>query len=215
MGNSTSCAWPDWSEHEISYPPDSFEYDGAGCMFVQDGQFIACVHSQTYKSGRIKISGFGGKREVGENWIQTAFRETVEEFFHVSLTAVQDPAAFYNDLKRSIAPSRVLFQNKESFKYLTLVFGFSELVRFLRICKRHLKTSPVYATFPTSIQAALMGRRPVAGAEIFHLILWPLQFENALMEFSMDLMVDIRHLERGVCLISDDDELIIEKESHA
>ena len=195
-------------------------------MFVEDEQFIACVHSQTYKSGRIKISGFGGKREAGENWIQTALRETVEEFFHVSLSSVQDPAAFYNDLKRSIAPSRILFQNKESFKYLTIVFGFAELARFLRVCKRHLKTSPVYPTFPTSIPSALMSRRAVGGAEIFHLILWPLRFENALMEFSMDLIVDIRRLtgdllERGVCLIADEEDGLVgtssssEKESNA
>jgi hypothetical protein len=210
MGNTNTSAWPDWSEHEVAYPPDSFEYDGAGCMFADDSTFIACVHSQPYKNGRIKISGFGGKREAGENWEQTALRETVEEFFHISLASVRDPEAFYYDLKRAIAPRTVLFQNKEAFKYLTLVFGFAELERFLRVCERYLRTSPVYPKFPTSIEDALLGRRSVAGTEVFHLIAWPLRFNNALLEFSMDLMVDIRRLtgefiEKGVCLISDED----------
>ena len=135
-------------------PPETPIY-GAGCMFINDTHTLAGIHTPR-RNHEVRICGFGGKAEGQEPWWQTAFRETIEEFFHV--TSI--PNTLLHALQ-SLQPIRIL--RAENPSYITLVYSFKQLSTFLKICASHI-TSPLYAKMPKTVEDLVFRRRYVGNA---------------------------------------------------
>lgn len=137
-------------------------YMGAGCVFT-DGKHVLAGY-QPHKKFPC-VSGIGGHKENGETYYQTAYRETVEEIFHVSHVSSQ----LIETLTRQLPPRR-----EENHKnYIILHYNFQDLKRFLKICKQSGLKSPLYTKFPQTLIQTIRTREIVDGAEISHLCLLP------------------------------------------
>jgi hypothetical protein len=188
MGCSQSSVLPPptWEQYESLYPTTK-EYYGAGCMWVSQTHILAGIHSYQSRSHKPKkISGFGGKANKGECWWQTAFRETIEEFFDVK----KIPEALLLKLRSKLVPRTVLEQITPS--YLTLVYTWNDLRVFLKICQSYLKQSTLYAQFPRTPEDLVFGRCfATQKSEISHIVFWPLHFTGSHFRFSSDLLDDL------------------------
>jgi hypothetical protein len=193
MGNkSAKSAWAKW---DAQY---SDSYIGAGCMFVDERTCLVGIQQKDRKN---IISGFGGKCLTNEHWRVTAFRETIEEMFHI----FKIPTALLAELERTLIPAKVL----SSEGYITLVYTFKQLRMFLRNCKKHLVTSPLYYKFPTDVQSLQNNRRIVPNeCEVSHILLWPRYFEGTRYKISNDFISDLVQLNHNIRLTEYD---IIEK----
>lgn len=184
MGCSTSIpqsqpqAW--WEQ-----PITSTHVYGAGCMFINDTHTLAGIHTPR-RNHQVRVCGFGGKTEGEEPWWQTAFRETVEEFFQPTTI----PYNLYHALK-ILEPIRIL----KTEDYLTLVYTFKQLRTFLKICKRHI-TSPLYPLMPASAEELIFKRSvgSMEGVEIMDIVLWPLKNPHRRFRISKEFMGDMRTL---------------------
>ncbi len=168
------------------YPPTN-EYYGAGCLWASNTHFLAAIHTRQSRSHKPKkISGFGGKAKSGEAWWDTAFRETVEEIFDVKTV----PTELLTRLRKVLVPRAILHQTSPS--YLTLVFSMDDMKRFLFLCKKYIKATPLYATFPTSAYDVVFERTyATEKSEIAHIVFWPRYFAGSHFRFSSDLLHDL------------------------
>lgn len=144
----------------FAYPSS---YKAAGCLFFTERLLLAGY--QPHKKQPI-LSGLGGLRKATELPAQTAFRETVEELYHVEHV----PRELIERLQKKLIPNAVLDEDG----YVVLVFDLFQLLKLLRICKNYGVKSPLYSTMPTTLDDLLMKRLPDPSAEISHLCLFPL-----------------------------------------
>ena len=82
-------------------------YIGAGCTFLNDTHVLCGYQPHKRKAG---ITGIGGKREPGESILDTAFRETIEELFNLTVV----PPEVLNKLKDKLKPQRISFSPLDS-----------------------------------------------------------------------------------------------------
>lgn len=157
-------------------------------MFVNKTHILAGLHTAR-RQYQVRVCGFGGKANPGEKWYETAFRETIEELFHVS----RIPSALFNDLLH-ICPQTVIYY-EDDFPYATIVYSFEQLPVFMKVCRKHLHQSPLYPIFPTTLQTLLETRLPARDTEIMQCILWPRSVRNRHFRISKEFMTDIRRLE--------------------
>lgn len=182
MGSSCSSVLPS------PPPPPSFpEYTGAGILFV--GGPVALAGVQKYwrvsKQGSQGIlSGFGGSREAGDtDWLHTAWREVVEELFHVKNV----PAPLLQ-LLRSRIPLPIPPLITCTSGYILLHLGFAELEVALTLCRKHGIQSELYKTMPTTVSDLVMKRSPSTQAELGPLALLPISHRVVISEqFTGDL----------------------------
>ncbi len=174
MGCTSSVPW------SSSYP--TWNHSGAGCMFVGPQHVLLGLHA-TRKS-EVRMSGLGGKKEAGESWYITAIRETVEELFHVSVI----PTSLFAALEQ-IRPVHVFIEPDS--RYVCIVYSLQDLPRFLGICRRFLQ-SPLYPSFPRSVDDLLYRRAMNADAEIMQLVVWPHCVPNRRFRITKDLIEDLR-----------------------
>ena len=165
------------------YP--AWSVKGAGCMFVNSTHVLAGLHTPRKRS-EIRVCGMCGKTESGETWYTTAIRETIEELFHVHVI----PTSLYSALL-CIEPSQVIYHEEDS--YVCIVYGIEDLPRFLKIC-RHFLHSPLYSSFPRSVDELLTGRVSIVDAEIMQFILWPRSISHRRFRITKDLMSDIQRI---------------------
>lgn len=162
---------------------------GAGCMFINDTHTLAGIHTPR-RNHEVRICGFGGKAEGEEPWWQTAFRETIEEFFHV--TSI--PNTLFRALQ-SLQPIRIL--RAEDPVYITLVYSFAQLKTFLKLCANHI-TSPLYTNMPKTVEDLVFRRQFVGNAgappEIMHIVFWPLQNPYRRFRITKDFLSDMHAL---------------------
>ncbi len=142
-------------------------YMGAGCVFT-DGKHILGGY-QPHKE-KPCISGIGGHAETGETYLQTAYRETVEEIFHVSLI----PPGLVDTLIRKMKPSDI----RNTKGYLILRFSFQDLEMFLSLCKQAKLQSPLYTKFPRNLIETIQQRKLSKEAEMSVLCLLPVVSHN-------------------------------------
>jgi hypothetical protein len=173
MGCTTSVPW------RSSFP--TWNHSSAGCMFVGPRHVLLGLH--TTRKSEVRMSGLGGKKEAGESWYATAIRETVEELFHVSVI----PTPLFAALEQ-IRPLRVFFEQES--RYVCIVYVLQDLPRFLKICRRFLQ-SPLYSSFPRSVEELVYGRAMNAEAEIMQLVVWPHCVPNRRFRITKDLMEDL------------------------
>ena len=139
------------------------EFRAAGTFFT-DGKTVLAGF-QPHKS-KPMISGIGGRRHIGETYLQTAIRETVEELFELEFV----PKELIQTIERKLKPKQV-FQNGS---YIYVVYSFKDLEHLLRIVKKYGFQSRVYTKHPRTILELLQTRIKSSSAEIQSLQLLPI-----------------------------------------
>lgn len=149
------------SKFFLLVPNDPAHY-GAGCVFT-DGKHVLCGYQPQKKSPG--ISGIGGMKEIGETYLETAFRETVEELFDIKTL----PRDLLPELLHTLHPRKM----KMSKGYIQVLFSFEDLTLFLKICKKKGVISPLYSKVPKTLGELIQQRQVSSSAEISHLCLLP------------------------------------------
>jgi hypothetical protein len=142
---------------------------GAGCVFT-DGKHILCGY-QPHKK-KPGITGIGGHKEGEETYLQTAYRETLEELFHITNTAI--PVGLVDTLVRRMAPKKI----KMKKGYVIVTFDFTDLQLFLKICKKAGLRSPLYTRLPKTLLETIQLRGYDLKAEISVLCLLPVVYHD-------------------------------------
>ncbi len=102
---------------------------------------------------------------MGETYLETAFRETVEELFHVK----ELPKGLLSELGMMLHPRKM----KLSKGYIQVFFSFHDLELLLKICKKKGVTSPLYSKVPKTLEELIQQRQISESAELSHLCLLP------------------------------------------
>jgi hypothetical protein len=149
-------------------------YTGAGCIFTDGIQILG-----GYQPKGPYISGLGGHRINGEDYHQTAIRETVEELFDA------EPSEELIYQLQSIPYSKRILNGP----YVALVYNFDDLRTFMEICKVHLNTSTLYKIFPVSLIELVFNRIHDEKSEVQQLYILPLNHELSIdKNFLNDLL---------------------------
>lgn len=138
---------------------------GAGCVFTDGKHVLGGYQPHKKKPG---ISGIGGHKEGEESYLQTAYRETIEEFFHVTNTTI--PIGLVDRLVRQMRPKKI--QMKKG--YVLVTFDFRDLQQFLKLCKKAGLRSSLYPTLPKNLLEVIQMRRYDLTAEISSFALLPI-----------------------------------------
>lgn len=142
---------------------------GAGCVFT-DGKHILCGY-QPHKK-KPGITGIGGHKEGEETYLQTAYRETIEELFHLTNTTI--PIGLIDRLIITMRPKKI----KMKKGYVMVFFDFTDLQQFLKICKKTGLRSPLYTRLPKTLLEVIQMRGCDQKAEISMLCLLPVVFHD-------------------------------------
>jgi hypothetical protein len=146
-----------------TYPP----HMGAGCVFTDGKHILAGYQPHKKHPG---ITGIGGQREGEETYIETAYRETIEELFHVSSI----PIGLIEKLTHKMTPKKI----KMKKGYVIVSFDFEDLQLFLTICKKAGLRSPLYKTMPKTLLETIQLRGTDLKAEISTLCLLPVVYHG-------------------------------------
>jgi hypothetical protein len=149
--------------------PNYPNHMGAGCVFT-DGKHILCGY-QPHKK-KPGITGIGGHKEGDETYLQTAYRETIEELFHVTNTTI--PVGLLDTLIRTMRPKKI----KMKKGYVLVTFDFTDLQQLLKVCKKAGLRSPLYKKIPKNLMEAIQLREIDLKAEISCLCLLPVVFHD-------------------------------------
>ena len=138
-------------------------YESAGCLFTNKTLVLG-----GYQPGKSAshISGIGGTKAPGEEFQQTAFRETLEELYHIE----KFPAGLLDMIEYIIIPAGV----QQNGNYVMIILTFEHLEMILKICKKFSLKSPLYDTIPLKLTDLIFNRRLDTTAEVTHLTLVPL-----------------------------------------
>jgi len=130
------------------------------------------------------LSGFGGSREAGDtDWLHTAWREVVEEIFHIKNV----PAPLLQ-LLRSRIPLPIPPLITCTSGYILLHLGFAELEVALALCASQGIQSDLYKKMPKTVSDLVMMRSPSLQAELGPLALLPISHRVMISEqFTGDL----------------------------
>lgn len=142
---------------------------GAGCVFT-DGKHILCGY-QPHKK-KPGITGIGGHREGTETYLETAYRETIEELFHITNTTM--PVGLIDNLVRTMQPKTI----KMKKGYVLVTFDFVDFNLFLKLCRKAGLRSPLYTRIPKNLLETLQLRKYDAKAEISALCLLPIVYHH-------------------------------------
>lgn len=143
-----------------NYPP----HMGAGCVFTDGKHVLAGYQPHKTKPG---ITGIGGHREGNETYFETAYRETIEEIFHVTHSEI--PKGLIETMTKTLKPKKI----KMKHGYVILTFTFEDLHLFLKLCKKAGLKSPLYAKLPKTLIEVIQCRGCDLKAEISSFALLP------------------------------------------
>ena len=123
-------------------------YKAAGIIFT-DGKHILAG----YQPNKPKpfLSGIGGMKEKGEEYLDTAIRETLEELFEFEYI----PFELIHEIKNTITPVKYI-QNKI---YISVVYTFDDLYEILNILPRYDLNSYLYETIPKTVLELIFRRK--------------------------------------------------------
>lgn len=155
---------------------------GAGCVFTDGKHIVAGYQPEKKKPG---ITGIGGHREGEETYLETAYRETIEEIFHVTKEAI--PVSLLPSLLQNLHPRMV----KMKKGYVLVVFSFEDLAVFLKLCQTSGLRSPLYTKMPKTLIEMIQSRQIDLKAEISILCLLPVvKHEGRMKHFVNPAFVD-------------------------
>jgi hypothetical protein len=142
---------------------NTYDFKAAGVVFTNGTHFLAA--QQPLKPTPM-ISGIGGSREIGETFMITAIRETLEELLGLKNV----PKRLISILIESV-PSNKVIKNKS---YVFIIYNFDNLLKILEVVKKFGIISPLYKKFPENLLDLLLLRIIDPSAELSHLVLLPL-----------------------------------------
>ena len=152
-----------WFTSKVPYKYTITDVDGGGCIFT-DKRLVLAGYQPNKEFPH--ISGIGGHKEPGEEFQQTAFRETLEELFEV----YSFPHGLLEKIEKTIVPQSVI----QNGRYGCIVLTFKDLEEILRICKRYRLQTQLYKQFPLTLKDLVFNRLVYSTAEITHLSLIPM-----------------------------------------
>ncbi len=139
------------------------EFECAGILFTDMNHVLAGYQPNKRKPC---ITGIGGGREEGEDYMETAIRESIEELFNVDEVSPK----LIQTIRDTIHPKQIIMNEY----YVTVVYDFDDLHTFLTLVKQFKVKTNVYDKFPITLMDLLLKRRlTVPKAEIKHLVLLP------------------------------------------
>jgi hypothetical protein len=115
-----------------------------------------------YQPAKKMITGIGGKPLDGEQRLETAMRETVEELFGMSPTRW-----LLNGLLGYYRNRRPVFNGS----YAMYLFSLHDLYDFMAIVRGFMHASPYYVTFPNTLTDLILHRVAPPDAEVTSLAL--------------------------------------------
>lgn len=171
---------------EVNGGDDEEDYIGAGCVFTNGRYILLGFQSRNYL-----MSGIGGKRKEGEDTVQTAFREVIEEIF--GITGVTEECI--EKCKNRIIPVGAFSRDKYHIYVLTFEHIF-DIVNVLNEtgCEG---ASPYFDVLPSRMDELLFNRNAHSGNEVPYLSLIPLVCARNKFRVDKDIFEDIRSLYRN------------------
>lgn len=145
--------------------PNYPNHMGAGCVFTDGKHVLAGYQPHKKKPG---ITGIGGHKEGEETYLQTAYRETIEEMYNV--TNVQIPIGLIDRIVLQMRPKKI----KMKKGYVLVTFTFQDLDLFLKLCKKSGLRSPLYTRMPKTLFEVIQTRGYNLNAEISSFALLPI-----------------------------------------
>lgn len=172
------------STFSISAPP----HVAAGCVITNGKHILAGYQPHKNTPG---ISGFGGHKEGIETFLETAYRETIEELYNIPSYKI--PSGLVTTLTSTLKPSSIKMREDYVMVFLT----FQDFEVFLKICKSAGIESPLFSKPPLTLSDAIHKRAYDSTAEISHLCLLPIVSHSPNMSFvSREFLEDIWEIAR-------------------
>lgn len=151
-------------------------FKAAGCVFT-DGKYILAGYQP--KRSEYNISGFGGSRLDGETYMQTALRETLEEFFEVDI-----PKYLIDEVEKQLKPTATHINES----YVLVQYTFEDLIKILEYSKSACKYTDLYDVFPESLNDLIFNRTHSQKSEVHQLCLLPFKSNIKIgRDFKMDI----------------------------
>jgi hypothetical protein len=157
-------------------------YTGAGILFTEGPVALAGIQKHYKNQSEPILSGFGGRRELADqDWVHTAFRETVEELYNTTSVPMKLIHALRQQIE-SLKPP--IYTNG----YVIIQLNFKDLIKFLKICRKFLLCE-IYKHMPLTLDDLILKRCPSSSSEIGALALIPVAKSITIdPEFLNDLM---------------------------
>jgi len=149
----------------ISKKREFINFKGAGCIFTNKIHILAGYQPNKKEP---TVSGFGGKRQGTETFIETALRETIEELFHIKSTHI--PQGLLDRIRDTVVPERIMYQGP----YRAIIYTFDHLIEILACVKYYIGKSHLYPDgIPMTLNELIIERKIDPSAEISQLCLLP------------------------------------------
>ena len=133
------------------------------------------------------ISGLGGSKQKEESYMQTAWREALEELFELK----EIPATLCEEIMFAIQPKHTFITEN----YINVVYSFADLHELLQLLHCYELESKVYTIIPYNLSDLLFQRQVKKDVEISHLCLLPVVEHNWKKPFIDKLFLqDIQNL---------------------
>jgi hypothetical protein len=159
-------------------------FAAAGCMFVSNQHVLAGY--QPHKKTAV-ITGFGGKRNIGEEPLTTAWRETLEELMGWS----EVPREYIEK-----GMNEIPIKSMEMNSYVQVVYSFESLESVL---KDITGVSPLYDSIPLSVRDLIFNRKEGIHTEVPSLCVLPLEGQVVANHFIKDIANFLGRHSRKVC----------------
>jgi hypothetical protein len=160
------------------------KYSSAGVLFTNGTHIIGGYQP---KKESPCISGIGGKRELRDtSFIYTGVREFIEEIFDLP-----NPSSYIELIQEHVTPLRIV----DLGGYINVIYTFSDLNTIMCMLNSNGAVSPLYETFPVTIDE-LMYKRRIGDQEITHLAIIPIistHGDNAFV--GREFVKDMRYLQ--------------------
>jgi hypothetical protein len=138
-------------------------YNAAGIIFTNKIHILSGY--QPHKKTPF-ISGIGGMKELGETYIITAIRETLEELFDLE----NIPSIILNELVEKLKDK----PNMQNNNYVSIICTFEDLQIICNLLKEHNIVSRLYDEIPNNLSDLIFKRKINKDSEIAQLCILPL-----------------------------------------